>query len=65
MNACNQVAVILTLDGDRRPIQGRMDIDGRTSVAFHGWLELNDHLERALVAPANPSPTTIGMEAQR
>jgi hypothetical protein len=43
-----QITVRLTLRFGVQPIQGEMAVDGRTPGCFHGWLELNDRIERAL-----------------
>jgi hypothetical protein len=43
-----QIAVLITLDPDARPIQGRMAVNGRGRGGFQGWLELNDRLEQIL-----------------
>jgi hypothetical protein len=48
MNETNQIAVLITLERDARPIQGLMQVDGRPRGCFQGWLELNDKLEQAL-----------------
>lgn len=50
----SHVTVTITVETDLRPIQGSVQIGGRSRSRFHGWLELNDRLEQALSSAGSP-----------
>ena len=41
------IRVALEIDDDNRTISGHLVLEGAPMVAFYGWLELIDQLERA------------------